>query len=74
MPRTPISTSYTSRTKPATTYTKAPNISTPSYSTPRKTTRGLLTDYWLNTLTDYNGNELTSMDTVQINKITTNYS
>ena len=74
MPRTPITTSYTPRTKPSTSYTIPASISNTEYSTPRKQFRGLLTDYWLNTLTDYNGVELSDNDTFPINKITTNYS
>lgn len=74
MPRTPITTAYTPRTKPSTSYTTRTDVTTPEYSTPRKQLRGLLTDYWLNTLTDYNGNELSSIDTFPINIITTNYS
>ena len=74
MPRTPITTSYTPRTKPSTSYTVPASVLTPEYSTPRKEARGLLTDYWFNQLTDYNWNNLTSIDNTQVNKIITNYT
>lgn len=74
MARTIPNTSYTTRTKPSTSYTVPPSVSTPEYSTPRKEARGLLTDYWFNQLTDYNWNNLTSIDNTQVNKIITNYT
>ena len=99
MPRTPITTSYTPRVKPSSSWSaprttgiwlwQSPDFSwdvwfliwqftgspiNTLYNTPRTKVRGLLTDYWLNTLTDYNGNELSDIDTFPINKITTNYS
>ena len=99
MPREEVTTSYTTRTKPSTTYetqrqsaislwsnNNYPWLSTffpwqfiswpitTSYSTPRKVIRWLLTDYIESQLTDYNSNDLTSIDTIKVNKITTNYS
>lgn len=99
MPRDEITTSYTTRTKPSTSYTISRESAvslwsssnfpwgstfypwqftswpiTTSYSTPRKVIRWLLEDYDGIQLTDYDGNNLSSIDLMPINIISTNYT